>query len=453
MAFSNKTEGIASFQTDQTEMSETCLDIYSPPIVENELLEGKDLQIYPNQSITDEGPYEFIIQSSGEEYLHMPSTRLHMCFSIQKLGEDGVLASAGNSEDYSVVNLTGNSLFKQIEVTVCNTPVVDQSTTTYSYKALLDTLLSYGREAKSTHLKTAMFYKDGAGTEDKNEFVAPDTQSGYVLRKKSVKNSKRCHITTQLHCDFMNCPRLLLPGCNVKILLSRQSDDFCLLTKDTAKKYKIKIHELKLSLRKVKVSPVRLKMHMDQIQTTDALYPFRQTRITTHLLANGTPSKNIEDLVRGPLPQQIFCCMVDAANYTGSPTTNPFQFQNFGLNSWVFKVNGVNNPTSAFQPDFAADNYFREYQNLMDCIGVAKENGGVDFNPSEFKNGNMILAYDSSADRCNSYHTHTLKTGVIGAELAFKTPLVKPVQLIVYSVYHMMLKVDKDRNAKMDYVV
>lgn len=78
---------------------------------------------------------------------------------------------------------------------------------------------------------------------------------------------------------------------------------------------------------------------------------------------------------------------------------------------------------------------------------------GVDITPEDFKSGKMFVAYDASGDMCNSFHTHSLKNGNIGCEFSFKTALNKPIMMIVYSVYHMQLVLDKDRNAKLEYIV
>ena len=65
----------------------------------------------------------------------------------------------------------------------------------------------------------------------------------------------------------------------------------------------------------------------------------------------------------------------------------------------------------------------------------------------------MFMAYDAAGDLCNSFHTHSLKNGNIGCDMAFKSALDKPIKMIVYSVYHMQILLDKDRNAKVEYVI
>ena len=151
-------QGIASFQTDQTEMSSPCIDIFTPPIVETNLISGHDIEISPITAVNNDGPYEFQIRSSNDEYLYMPQTRLKTVFKIKKVGSNGAETTPTNADDYSVINLLGNTLYKQLEVYCNEVLVTDLYTPTYGYKAYMETLLSYGKEAKTSHLKSALFY-------------------------------------------------------------------------------------------------------------------------------------------------------------------------------------------------------------------------------------------------------------------------------------------------------
>jgi len=47
-----------------------------------------------------------------------------------------------------------------------NGTLITSSTNTYPYRAILETLLSYGEDAKKTQLTSALYYKDAAGQMD-----------------------------------------------------------------------------------------------------------------------------------------------------------------------------------------------------------------------------------------------------------------------------------------------
>jgi len=56
-----------------------------------------------------------------------------------------------------------HSLFTQVDISL-NGTLITASTNTYPYRAMLETLLSYGEDAKKSQLTSALFYKDKAGT-------------------------------------------------------------------------------------------------------------------------------------------------------------------------------------------------------------------------------------------------------------------------------------------------
>ncbi|MEG7523508.1 MAG: hypothetical protein M3H12_10465 [Chromatiales bacterium] len=60
------------------------------------------------------------------------------------------------------VNNWLHSLFSQVDVYL-NGTLATPSTTTYPYRAYIDTLLSYGDDAKATQLTSQMWCKDTAG--------------------------------------------------------------------------------------------------------------------------------------------------------------------------------------------------------------------------------------------------------------------------------------------------
>lgn len=204
------------------------------------------------------------------------------------------------------------------------------------------TYFSYGRDAKSTFLETALFNQDDADTAKAKKIVSTDDpdESGYSRRKDRIKESKKCYFSTNLHCDFMNSVRLIPPGVNLKVILTRNSDKFCILADKTTNQiqYKIKIIDLKLSIRKVRVSQEIMLKHMEQFKVSDALFPFHKAKITTHTIGSGVSQVEINDICTGPLPQQLCIGMVDHEAFTGTQKSNPFVFEPFDCNGFVFKV-------------------------------------------------------------------------------------------------------------------
>ena len=143
MVFPDQNVGIAGFSVDEQDLFQTATDLHSKPIRETSLKGGKTVKYsVPRSKLDGLGPYEISIPSMDMEWLDGESGQLYGVFQIVKVNSSGVESMCDANDDYSVVNLPGNSIFKQMEFMVGNSNVIDQSISAYSYKAIIETILS-----------------------------------------------------------------------------------------------------------------------------------------------------------------------------------------------------------------------------------------------------------------------------------------------------------------------
>ena len=103
-------------------------------------------------------------------------------------------------------------LFKQIDVHINDVSVVDQSTSTYSWKAFFNNFLSYGGGVKKTKLKATQCYLDDDATEGLTSKNKCADSEALLERNKWITGSKPCYFTMEIHCDVLKCERFLPPG-------------------------------------------------------------------------------------------------------------------------------------------------------------------------------------------------------------------------------------------------
>lgn len=428
--------GVGTFITENHELASSGLALFDQPIIDSSLLHGKFITIYPSSILQDNGPFDFIVPSDGQDFTDLPFTRLEGCIEI--LNTAG--AALTDTDINAYVNLLPQSLFKQIEVSVNNTQIADLSTPTYAFKSFIETMLTFPKDVKETTLMLEHFHKD---TLDKENIFTLLNSLSFNTRYKRAAAGK-IYFSILLHIDFFHSTKLLLPGCEIKLKFIRNSDEFSLLG-DTLQS-KIKIHELKLLIRRVTVEPTIASKIEDAINKTPAIYPITQSKIKTFMIPKDVRQERISNIFRGVLPRSVIIGFVstDAAN--GAINANPFKFENFNLNHFQIYINGDPHLTEAFQPNFKQLNFYREYRWFMDNLGWAhdKDSNGVTL--EEFKTNTFFLPFDLSPDLSNGATLSQLKEGSLDVLVSFEENLPKNIQMIVFATFNELLLVDKDRN-------
>ena len=93
----------------------------------------------------------------------------------------------GATDKISVVNNFMHSLFEQVQVYINNTPV-ENTNKLYQYKAYLENLLCYGKEAKETMLYNEGWVKDTAGKFDSLNLPVGDNERKTIIKQDTLKD-------------------------------------------------------------------------------------------------------------------------------------------------------------------------------------------------------------------------------------------------------------------------
>jgi hypothetical protein len=195
-------------------------------------------------ALTDHGPYEFAVNEAGDDYIDLANTYLFV--EAQIVDDDDAAFDGG--EDVGPVNLWMHSLFNDVSFSL-NEKLVSQPTSLYSYRAYIETLLSYGPAAKESQLTGGMLYKDTPGHQDKTTAA----NNGFKSRIALTAQSKSVQMMGKLHLDLFFQEKYLLNYDNLKIKLRRSRDMFGLMA--DAQNYKIKIKDLALFVRDIQLNP------------------------------------------------------------------------------------------------------------------------------------------------------------------------------------------------------
>ncbi|GFY12761.1 uncharacterized protein F54H12.2 [Trichonephila clavipes] len=143
---------------------------------------GQWVQFHPITNVADGGPIEFLIPGSGDAYLDLSQTQLHVRAKIFK--SDGKVIT--NENKVGPVNLFLHSLFSQVDVCL-NERTVSSSNNTYPYRAIIETLLNHGYDSKTSQLTSELYYKDTAGRMNVYDENDKEPNEGFKSRVKFIK--------------------------------------------------------------------------------------------------------------------------------------------------------------------------------------------------------------------------------------------------------------------------
>ena len=121
----------------------------------------------PVGELNSEGALEFNVSGNGTKYIDLQKTRLKIKFRIVQSNGDAIPRAVGeggkpipNAAKVGPVNLFLQSMFRQVDVSLQQQVISPNIATKYPYKAIIETLLNYGQDAKRTQLQSELFFKD-----------------------------------------------------------------------------------------------------------------------------------------------------------------------------------------------------------------------------------------------------------------------------------------------------
>lgn len=202
-------------------------DIFAARPIQSSILETVQTR-YKSIAPVEQSYLEFVIPADNESYVDLDV----------KLYVKGKLFNSSDGKDFDATDFSGptnnflHSLFSQCSVTL-NGALVTPASGHYNYRVYLQTLLTYGRDAVTSHLTNSMFHLDDGDMLAADPIVAAtnETNTGFMARWNRSKQSKEIELFGRLHSDLCNVPQLLLPGVQIQMRLKKAKRAFYVLAK------------------------------------------------------------------------------------------------------------------------------------------------------------------------------------------------------------------------------
>lgn len=320
---------------------------------------------------------------------------------------------------------------------------------TYAYRAYIENLLNYAPAAKKSHLTCGLWYEDTAEKMDSTD----NSNEGFRSRQKMASESKELEMIGHLHGDLFNQEKFLINGVDMCVKLVRSRESFNLMASSADVKLKVCITDATLIIRRARINPSVLLAHQKVLASTTAKYPITRAEVKVLTIPTGVQGKTLDNIFLGQVPKRCIVGFVNNAAFNGSLTKNPFNFENYAINTFCLYIDGNQIPSKALQPSFESNIYTTVYHTLFSGTGIHFLNEGNGISREQYAKGYCLLAFDLTPDLSanSASHWNLIKHGSVRLEVRFESALTQTINCIVYAEFDNVIEIDKNRNVSVDY--
>lgn len=421
------------------------LGLFDPPPI-NASITGNQLVKYnpitPLDSSNDS--IEFLMNRNPTHYKQLDSIYLSLSFKITPTPVQDLVAETVDRSRRTTNNLTSvirpylHSIFKSVQVYF--NQVLVSSIDKYNLSAYLLTVLSYNKNAQDSYLEVNGFTDLAIKEIDKDS----DLSKGKVINCKG-----------RLLVDVFSQQRYLIPGVEIRINLSKDIPDFYMFEHKSGAKHDISILDCSLYCREYSVNPGILASHQKLLAAgVTAKYAYSRYSLKHFNIPSGV--NNISsDVVNGVIPNMLILCFCPNANFTGTFTTSPFIFENFGMNQITIFVNNTVVASHKYSWDANGGIQTSEgYSSFCDSIGNFYSNTSNMITKDLFDTTQFIQVFNLSNDFSTSSSSDCIspiRSGTVRAEITFSDALTTSLSMIVMTTNDTMLEIDALRNVTRTY--
>ena len=311
-------------------------------------------------------------------------------------------------------------------------------------------------------------YKNVSGQNASLKNHIPGTgNQGFAKRSKFIQNSKQFVLSGPIFADIFMTDRLLLNMMDLRVVLNRSSNAFCLmdLSSGTAVKPKVQLSHVELKIRKVKLDQAVSDGIERTLKQTPALYPIRRVECKILTVPQNLPTTRQDNIFSGLIPKTFVVGFVTANAAGGVYGKNPYNFAHFGVTSLSLTANGEEIPFKQLTLKYPKDpagkidtttgeddalDFDEAYNTLFSGTGKIYSNAGLDIDRDDYPEGYALYAFDLTPDMCkSSQYFNTVQRGSLSLALTFKAQS-EPLALVCYGDFENVIRIDAERNAIYD---
>lgn len=423
----------------------SALDLFSTPPTNVSVASSRYQEVLTSNPV-DSPPFHFRI-NAGSNYVDLSKCFLITEMKIQKESDDGVLSNPGNTAEVASIQGLGSTFIRNMRIMV-NGRETFNANSLYSYKAYLDTELSYPAAVKDSYLSVMGWHSYAANQIDKDDV-------GFKRSRELMKNGGVTQFIAPIHADLFAQSRYLVSNVEIDVEITPHDNAFPLIKGDAgdANTYRLIITSCKLYIKTLTLTDGLALSIAKQMQTLQARYPIKKAELKPDFISAGTYERTTT-LFTENLPRRLIIAFVDSDSYNGTGTSSPFNFKPFGIKQISVTANGCSYPNVPYNLRWAGNRFCRAYHDMQEGVGLglASESNGITMD--KYKDGWTIFVFNLSSSQENDGAFDLIKTGTTSVNVKFNHEVpAKGIYMIVYGESDSLLLLDANRMLTTDTTV
>ena len=360
-------------------------------------------------------------------------------------------ADLADKENVSIINNFSNALWSYVDVQVGDRVNIMQSMEqAYGYQTFFNTVLNSASNRADYLYETETFVMDTGQSMADTECViffdeADPTKiknAGGVKRAKKIRLSQQITSKTKLHTPLLNHSKVLPTNMSIKVTLTKNKDNFLLLSQ--AEDHKVVIDNVRLICTFLRPREVVLNLLEERLKQSAALYDIESPEISLRTIQTGSKKHVLYDFFPSKLPKSAFFGLITSSDITGGYARNPFTFNRMETFQIYIDNRAFYNFPIKFE-DNSKDHldFSQAYIQLYKALGLDRS-GDCLINSDNFKI-NYIIGAVLTADKSHLNHLNLQKTANVRIEIELEKATTEPMVLVTYSLYDKLYSIDSDR--------
>lgn len=460
-----------------------------------------DIKVWPATNIFNDGPIAFSIPPQPNGMLY--SVNVVTKFKINIPDSTGTTTK----NDLSIINNIGNAMWETVEIKLDDRVDLMQSMrNSYAYQTYFNTCLNTDSSHQDYLFANQLFRMDDAldkadaekitmiverdlyqdeiarnlHTSNLFEFkfigsvgrmavnkivVGADAAASkvidYVAKNKGalaralrINKGQSVTTTVALQCPLFTTGKCLPTNMKIRILLSRNSDRFLLMTSDNSN-CKVVIEDVYLDVTYYRPRDVVLNMIEEQLRVKPAPYFISKPEIILKPITGGNRIIRVTDVFHEKLPSYAFFCLQKSADFEGKFSTNPYAFVPFG--KFQIHVNGVAHFVDPLEINYEAEDGKKIYRENAPFLRKLYATVGRDMKGDCLINSNnfqlnFMVGTSFTADRSSTTDSYlnlqeTANT-YVEIDMGYDADIPDDMVLIVYALHDRQIQIDANRSIR-----